>query len=453
MKPGNRNRFLLALASLVIANAAAYALIRAAAAVFHDSALPPATRTVSLLMVMSFAVVTCGAAFLAIDFSKRLTASSFGDRLALLAASAAIFGTALAFPPIASADNAWNLLMGRAWAIHGANPYLMPASAFSADPAFAAVSPAWHGWSAVYGPLWTMLSAVPAYLADSPEAQRLALRMLCVLGYVFAGLVIRSALRRQRDAASESVFAFWMLNPLAAFEIANAGHNEGVLLPFLALAAAGLAVGRLQSSAAGIIGAALVKIWPIILLPTLVGIKTTASRALAVAVACAAVFIATWSVFWSGPATLTALARHGASAASPYFYAPFRFFAWASASLLGLPDPAGIGHGVALATFLAAIAFITVRVAKGRLSPLHASLAIMAAYHFVWLNWLQPWHLLAFLPFVPFAFKAERAIAGMALVGMTGLAFYFVPPWFIALAFIIAYAIRTSATRKKKRSA
>lgn len=452
MKNPSRARFFAALAALATANLGAYALVRGVTGALGDAALPPATREGTTVMVAAFVAVTCLAAFIAIDFARRITSGALRDRIAVLLASAAIFGTALAHPPLSSADNAWNLLMGRAWAVHGQNPYLLPASAFATDPAFGAVSPAWHAWSAVYGPLWTMLSAVPAYLATTPDGQRLALRILCAMGYLAAGLILRAGLRRRRPADAETLFAFWLLNPVAAFEIANAGHNEGVLLPFLALAAVGAAEGGLALATAGIVGAALVKVWPLALLPALVGMKAGVKKKIAVAVASTVAFLGTWSVFWDGPATLAALTRHASSAGATYFYAPFRFAAWAAASILRIPDAVGIAHAAALLVTLAVITLVAAKAARGRMTPLFAILAIMAAYHGIWLNWLQPWHLLAFAPFIALAVPAERAIALITLLGMVGLSFYAVPPWFVAGG-IAAFALVTYARGKRKKSA
>lgn len=453
MKPATRGRFIATLITLALANAVAYWAVRSITASFGDTALPPATREGAIVMVAAVIAVTCIAAFAVIDFSRRITANAFADRMAVLLASVAIFGTALLVPPVASADNAWNLLMARAWSVQAKNPYVTPAYELSGDPAFAAVSPAWHGWSAVYGPLWTLVSAIPAFLIDDVANQRVTLRLICVMGYVAAGLVIRSWLRRKRPADAETVFAFWLLNPVAAFEIANAGHNEGLLLPFLALVSTGAAGGILATAMAGIVGAALVKVWPIVLLPALVGMKERIGRVVAIAAASVVAFVACWSIFWTGPETLEGLMRHGSLAGTPYFYAPFRFLAWAGATLLGSGSPAEIGHGIALIAFLSAAVFIAILAFKRRLSAFHAALALLIAYHFIWLNWLQPWHLLAFLPFIAVATSAAYAVAGMALLGMLGLAFYVVPPWFIAGAVLTTVAFRAVIKRIKKGSA
>jgi alpha-1,6-mannosyltransferase len=143
---------------------------------------------------------------------------------AVLAASGALLlGSAIA--PARSSDDLWAYAMyGRAIVEHRANPYVHPPSDFPRDPLLEHVDPYWRGTTARYGPVFIGITATVAVVAgDHPLPTRLAYQMLAALA-VFVALVLIA--RRTRSAAAVAAVG---LNPVTAYVVVNAGHNDALI--------------------------------------------------------------------------------------------------------------------------------------------------------------------------------------------------------------------------------
>ena len=141
----------------------------------------------------------------------------------LVASGALLLGSAIA--PARSSDDLWAYAMyGRAIVDHHANPYVHPPSDFPDDPLLEHVSPYWQGTTPRYGPLFIGMTAGVALVAgDHPLPTRLAYQLLAALA-MFIALVLIT--RRTRSPAAVALVG---LNPVTAFVIVNAGHNDALI--------------------------------------------------------------------------------------------------------------------------------------------------------------------------------------------------------------------------------
>lgn len=143
--------------------------------------------------------------------------------MVLVASGALLLGSAIA--PARSSDDLWAYAMyGRAVVEHRANPYVHPPSDFPDDPLVEHVNPYWRGTTARYGPLFIGMTAGIAVVAgDHPLPTRLAYQLLAGAA-VFVALVLIA--RRTRSATAVALVG---LNPVTAFVVVNAGHNDALI--------------------------------------------------------------------------------------------------------------------------------------------------------------------------------------------------------------------------------
>jgi hypothetical protein len=441
---------LTAMIFLAFTNAAVYFYFRHLLIVTGDIGIPPrgqSSRTVLALLFSGLTLLSTGTAF----FCAKTLAKSTATRFILCLASLAMFGIALAVPSIGSVDNFWNVLMARGMVVYGKNPYMMTAGSFAKDPVFAYTAPEWSGNTMVYGPIWTAISAIPVVLTQSVAEELVYMRMLNVVGYLLAGIFLFRFLKKRGDDDAWLFLAFWLCNPFAVFEIANAGHNEGAMLPFLALIAIALFERKLMKAAVAVVGAALVKHWPIIIAPALLAIPAKNRDRLKAVLISTFTLAAFWGIFWRGFKTIASIVQNGNARNHVYYFSPFRLLAWVTAFSAGAPDPTAIAHQLSFLSFLAIIAAVTWLALRKKLQPLMAALLIISAYHFVWLNWLQPWYLLAFGPFILMLFKTRSAVAIIATVGIIGFFMYPLPPALVSIPVLTVFVLFV-ATRGWERS-
>ena len=167
-----------------------------------------------------------------------------------------------------------NIIRGRMQALYHANPFYDTPVQFSSDP-FHRYN-AWDYIPSAYGPGWETLAALAALVAgDSVVANVLAFKLVSLIAYVATAVVIAVTLRRiapHRTLFGVTLFAW---NPLAIFVIAGNGHNDAVMVFFLALGFLFLARKNFSLAVLAEMLGALVKFIPILLVPLLMlaGIK------------------------------------------------------------------------------------------------------------------------------------------------------------------------------------
>jgi hypothetical protein len=211
----------LAAFGLVAASIAATSVI-----VLTESSLGP-------YAILAVLIVAFGALALLLAMGSLRRWLGVGAVLAL--SGGLLLGSALA-PPHSSDDLYAYAMYGRTIVVHHDNPYVHPPSDYPDDPLFKHVSPYWEGTTARYGPVFIGITAAVAVVAgDHPLPTRIAYQMIAALA-VFIALALIA--RRLRSAAAVAIVG---LNPVTAYMVVNAGHND-------ALVGLGILVGVLLAS-------------------------------------------------------------------------------------------------------------------------------------------------------------------------------------------------------------
>jgi hypothetical protein len=132
---------------------------------------------------------------------------------------------ASALAPARSSDDLWAYAMyGRIVVRHHENPYVHPPSDYPHDPLLRHVNVYWRSGTARYGPVFIGVTvAVAAVTGDHPLPIRLAYQLLAALA-VFLSLLLIA--RRTRSPAAIALVG---LNPVIAYMVVNAGHNDALV--------------------------------------------------------------------------------------------------------------------------------------------------------------------------------------------------------------------------------
>jgi hypothetical protein len=405
----NKGRYKTALlaatsVALFAAYVAAFWALRAAGVHWHDINTPPVRpEPIKVLLAVFFVVTALAALFFLVN---RRTIVAGGRRVwlivAALALSLIIFSAAI--PPAGSRDNYWNTLISRAWIIYGRDPYTVVPDDLSGDALYSLTCVTWRAVPMIYGPLWLIFSAIPVLATKDPAASVVLMRLLVSAAYAAAGCLMFRSARRRHPAAAAISAAVWLLNPIAVFEIYNGGHNEGLLVLFLAILAIGLSEKKPEWALPGLTGAVMVKFWPLILLPALLGLRGSAGKWLKGAV---------WSMILAAGASIVLVRSGGISGmignlmthqqyAAPYRFSPGYHVFWDifAAVRLSNPQVRTATQAAVWAFFLIFALVVSLSVVRGRLEPLAAARWLTLFFIGVVLNWLQPWYLAAALLFI-----------------------------------------------------
>ena len=295
--------------------------------------------------------------------------------------------------PLLLSSDAWTYWMyGRIAAVHDANPYEDPPSAFPDDPAYAWTGERWRDSTSVYAPGFTVASEPVALVAgESHDAAAWIYKALAALA---ACATVLLAARFAAQPALAVAFVGW--NPLLAIHLAGGGHNDAWVGALL------LAALLTQARGAGWALGAAVKWAPYVLLPLHVLAARRRAGLGAFAVTTVAVAgLATWRY---GFAWLDAFGPLADNARETTSYAlPHRL------SQLGVPE------GAAIALFAVIFAFVYVVLAReawrGRARLALASVALLACAPYV-----TPWYL-AWV--VPLAAVEEDKLARVLALAFT----------------------------------
>lgn len=126
----------------------------------------------------------------------------------------------------------------RLLAVYHANPYFVPIAAFAHDP-FSSLN-YWGRSVAAYGPLWLLICALPGkLLPPDPGAYVVAFRLCALAIYLLniwlVGSTLRTMGRSPRTVTLGMLLYAW--NPLLLLESSLGGHNDGLMISFVLLAA------------------------------------------------------------------------------------------------------------------------------------------------------------------------------------------------------------------------
>jgi len=168
--------------------------------------------------------------------------------------------------PFDSADIYDNIVHARILGVYGGNPYLQTGKDYRGDPFFSYM--AWKASPSAYGPAWEYAAAVTARLAgDRLIANVLAFKLLPgSLWLASLGLV---AVYLKRVAPGQALEGVYLLawNPTVLYSTWGNGHNDIAMVLWMLLAAWMLARRRYIAVFLAILGGALVKYIPLLILP------------------------------------------------------------------------------------------------------------------------------------------------------------------------------------------
>lgn len=330
---------------------------------------------------------------------------------AVVAVAVAAQVSLVAFPLLLSRDVYSYAAYGRIAAVHGANPYLSPPSAFPDDPIVDVVGERWLDTPSVYGPAFTLASAGLADASADPRDLVASFRVLAIVGAVATTLLLAALARRVAPERASFAVAAFGLNPVVLLHGAAGGHND-LLVSAALVGGAVLAVhGRRVPAALALTAGALVKVTAgVALVPLLAATAVRSRRAAVVSVAACAALVGV--------------------VAAPYLQA--------DDPTLGLRSLVGTEGWLAPSRFLRRILDavsgdalgIVVRVAF----PLAFAVLLLALARHAWRRRVEGEEELA---------TWAWALLGVALLGPMLLPWY--AAWFVPLAFALSGAGRRAA--------
>ena len=332
---------------------------------------------------------------------------------------------------------------GRELAVYGANPFVVPPSAFPDDPHLKWVY--WKWLPSAYGPVWLLVSAPLSALAGTSINAAVILYRAAALAAVLAtGWLIWRTLRDTHPREAVVAAAFFAWNPFVLFEAAASAHNDALMVVFICAAVAAWNAGRMVLASVMLACAAMVKPFAAILLVPL-AVATWARRKDARAArqvatmgaAAIATALALYAPLWAGDALLRNIASN--PAAGVYMNTPWELAA------VQISRAAGIGRSWLEAVvldrardILLAAAFVIAALVALRRRQFVPSALVLWVGFCVSLAWIWPWY---FVPAIALAaLSGARAWwLGVAL-SLGGLLFYLAwPPPSQALSWIYAW--------------
>ncbi len=220
----------------------------------------------ALLYVGGFAVVFGLYLLAAQRLSGRLTRAHWA---ALIGGALLINAVLLPLYPLDADDVYDNIIRGRMTSVYGLNPLRAVPNDIANDPFYRFTG--WRDIPSAYGPGWELLSGLTSKLAgDDNTANVIAYKLLSLIGYAAAALLIGLTLRiiaPERAALGVYLFAW---NPLIAFTTSGTAHNDVVMAAFIAGSVYCLMRRWYVGATLAALVGTLVKFIPILLIPFIV---------------------------------------------------------------------------------------------------------------------------------------------------------------------------------------
>jgi hypothetical protein len=169
--------------------------------------------------------------------------------------------------PVTSTDLFDYLFRSRMAVVYDANPYLTLPNQFKNDPFFRYLG--WPNAPSAYGPLWENLSWLLVLLGGNSLLSNVLLYKILALGaHLLCGAVLCTVVRNPHWKLM-AVY-LWLWSPLALWEFAAVGHNDGLLVLALLLALWAMRHDRYWAAVLALTGGTLFKFLPAIFLPLVV---------------------------------------------------------------------------------------------------------------------------------------------------------------------------------------
>lgn len=169
--------------------------------------------------------------------------------------------------PVTSTDLFDYQFRSRMSVVYSANPYLVLPNQFKSDPFFRYLG--WPNAPSAYGPLWEDLSWLLVWIGGNSLLSNVLLyKLLAIAAHLLSGAVICAIVRDPRRRLLGTYL--WLWSPLALWEFAAVGHNDGLLVLSLVLAIWAVQYDRHWAAVLALTGGALFKFLPAIFLPLVV---------------------------------------------------------------------------------------------------------------------------------------------------------------------------------------
>lgn len=169
--------------------------------------------------------------------------------------------------PVTSTDLFDYIFRARMTVNYDANPYLVLPNQFKNDPLYRYIG--WPNAPSAYGPLWEAVSWLLARVAGSALLPTVLLyKALAAVAFLLCGATIQAIARGPQMKLLGSYI--WLWNPLAIWEFAAIGHNDGFLILALLLALYAAQHQRFGLAVLALVGGALFKFLPVIFIPLVI---------------------------------------------------------------------------------------------------------------------------------------------------------------------------------------
>lgn len=278
------------------------------------SMIPPGdirTFAPTLLGGLAYAALVVGLfALLMLGFQRAYREGAGARPLLFILLGATLLALPLLWSyPVNATDIFGYVIRGRIASAYGESPFSSPAAAFVGDP-FMPLVGEWAGATTPYGPLWEIVATVlTAISGDSLLLGVLLFKCLALAAFLVTAGVIWQLLPEGRGRVAFTLL--WAWNPGLLLTFVLDGHNDALMLMWLAL---GVWLGRRGRPAAGLgvmVLAALTKPVAVLALPFFIlgflhELPTSQARVRFGAISMGGALLLTWVAFipWAGTGDL-----------------------------------------------------------------------------------------------------------------------------------------------------
>lgn len=236
--------------------------------------------------------------------------------------------TLLFLPPFRSSDIFNYISYGKIVTVYEDNPYYHTPSYFAADPTLNFIG-TWQRFTSIYGPVWVSFSAFLIKLAGKNLGNELMVFKLSQAFLVFfVGFVIYAINEKLGLRNSNARLLLFLWSPLLLVEIVGNGHNDILLISFVALGLLSYLYRHRVLAAMALTVSVMVKVvsLPLLLLYSMYllsrekSFRSRAKKALILAFSISAIVYLTYFPYWFGPKIFGSLMR----GLSFYYTSPVR---------------------------------------------------------------------------------------------------------------------------------
>ena len=328
-------------------------------------------------------------------------ARGLGPWIAVIGGAILINAAMLLAYPFTSGDLFEYIIRGRVASEYGGNPFYDTPSLYPGDPFLYYSS--WRYWPSAYGPLWELLaSSLTSLSGDGVVANAVAFKLAAIAAYAGTAALIGLNLRATRPSWALRGVALFAWNPLVIVETAGNGHNDSLMVLFVAAGAFLVVKRRYTLAAMAMVLGALVKFIPALLLPLVLlaamrdmhGVRRRLGYLLGIGALGAALTVVFYLPFWEVGSITDLL---GVGRRSLLFTTSLPALLWElAAPRLGVVEASRIVSGAALGALVLWMGWSALRGWRSQEREwfARAGSSVFLFYLLVSVLWFFPWYLL-----------------------------------------------------------